>query len=216
MYTTQDVNCRKSEAHINTRTSFSHYRWNYVDGVASTLINILGLRDPYLLVHSQRVAKFAKKLAKRMGLSKEQVDLVKAASLFHDIGKLGIAQEILSKPEMLTPCEYETVKTHTVNGAVLLRECPEYHSLMPIIRHHHEFFNGRGYPDKIIGDQIEIEARIISVAEAVTAMSSDGPYHQAFSVQQIVDELQRCANAQFDPNVVDVAVQILQETNILV
>jgi len=183
----------------------------YVEGLSERLAETIGLRDPSLLMHSRSVAEFAAELARRLGLPEAQVELIRKASLFHDIGKLGISQEILSKPASLTRDEYEMVKRHPDLGAILLWECPECHPLIPIVRQHHEFFNGQGYPDGIAGAYISIEARIISVAEAVHAMSSDSPYRRALSTQQIVDELRKCANIQFDPLVVKAAIQMLQE-----
>ena len=187
----------------------------YHKGLAETLAKTLGLRDPILPDHSLRVATFAAKLARRMGLTEEQVDLVRRGSLLHDIGKLGISQAILSKPGALTIKEYEIVKIHPRLGAALLQECPEYMKLIPIVLHHHEYFNGQGYPDKIAGEQIEIEARIVSVSEVVIAMSSNSPYRKARHTKDIIAELRKNAGTQFDPIVVERAIQILEkdETN---
>jgi len=183
----------------------------YYEGLAETLARTLGLRDPNLAFHSLGVANFATKLARKLGLPEAQVDLIRRGSLLHDIGKLGIPQEILSKSAMLTGKEFETVKIHPVLGAVLLQECSEYQTLIPIVLHHHEFFNGQGYPEKLAGDQIEIEARIVSVSEVVTSMASDRPYRKAFSTKEIIDELQRCMGTQFDPLVATAAIQILEK-----
>jgi len=207
----QDVISRKNDSVIRSSVIYYQKPRKYIEGLCETLAKTIGLRDPYLLVHSLGVANFATKVARRLGLPQEQVELIRRGSLFHDIGKLGVHQDILSKPASLTPKEYEMVKNHPASGAVLLRECPDFHALTLIVRHHHEFFNGQGYPDKIAGDRIEIEARIISVAEAIDVMRSDNPFRQALSTQQIIIELQRCANTQFDPLVVEPAIQILKE-----
>jgi len=183
-------------------------------GLAETLAKTLGLRDPNLPVHSLRVSNFAAKLARRLGLPEEQVDIVRRGSLLHDIGKLGVPQDILSKPGMLTDQENELIQTHPTLGAALLIECPEYQALIPIVLHHHEYFNGRGYPDRLAGNQIELEARIVSVAEAVDGMLSTSPYHRSLSIQQVIGELRRCSNVQFDPRVVETAVQLLMEAEI--
>jgi len=175
------------------------------------LAKTVGLRDPYLLFHSLGVANFATKLARRMELHEEQVELIRRGSLLHDIGKSGVPQDILSKSALLTPEEYEIVKTHPALGAALLDDYPDFQPLMPIVRHHHEFFNGKGYPDKIAGNDIRIEARIVSVAETIDAMRSDFPYRRARSAQQITIELRKCASTQFDPLVVEPAIQILKE-----
>lgn len=181
------------------------------DGLLDTLAEIIDLRDPYVLGHSRSVTEFATKLAKRLGLHEKQVELVRKGSLLHDIGKLGISQGILSKPSRLTPEEYKIIKTHPVIGVSLLAKSPHLRSLIPIVGQHHEFYNGKGYPDGLSGNQISIEARIVSVADAVEAMSSDRPYRKALSVEYIIEELQRCSGTQFDPRVADVATKILKE-----
>jgi putative nucleotidyltransferase with HDIG domain len=181
------------------------------DGLLDTLAEIIDLRDPYVLGHSRGVTELAVKLAKRMGLHEKQVELVRRGSLLHDIGKLGISEEILAKPAPLTAKEYKTIKTHPNLGAALLEKSSHLRPLIPIVRHHHEFYNGEGYPDKISGNQIVIEARIVSVADAIEAMSSDRPYRKARPIEYIIEELQRCSSTQFDPLVVSTAIQILQE-----
>jgi putative nucleotidyltransferase with HDIG domain len=179
-------------------------------GLLGALVKTLDLHDPYTQDHSYRVTDFAGKLAKRLGLSKKQMDLISEGSQLHDIGKFGISKTILHKPGKLTSEEYEIIKTHPILGATMLENFPDLHSLIPIVRHHHEFFNGHGYPDKIVGNQIEVEARIISVADAVDAMSYARPYRPAYSTEQIMDELQGCANTQFDPLVAETAIRILK------
>jgi diguanylate cyclase (GGDEF)-like protein/putative nucleotidyltransferase with HDIG domain len=181
------------------------------DGLLDTLAEIIDLRDPYVLGHSRGVTEFSTKLARRMGLHERQVELVRKGSLLHDIGKLGISQDILAKPDKLTPEEYETIKRHPGLGSALLEKSPHLHPLIPIVRSHHEHINGEGYPDKLCGNQISIEARIISVADAVEAMSTDRPYRKACSPEYIVEELERCSGTQFDPQVTKVAVEVLQE-----
>jgi diguanylate cyclase (GGDEF)-like protein/putative nucleotidyltransferase with HDIG domain len=181
------------------------------DGLLDTLAEIIDLRDPYVLGHSRGVTELAVKLAKRMGLHEKQIELIRRGSLLHDIGKLGISQEILAKPASLTPEEYKTIKTHPDLGAALLKKSPHLRPLIPIVRHHHEFYNGEGYPDKISENRITIEARIVSVADAIEAMSSDRPYRKARSTEYIIEELKRCSSTQFDPLVANTAIQILKE-----
>jgi len=211
MLTIQDTIPAKNEYAIRSSPSYYTKPRIYHKGLAETLARVLGLRDPALVAHSLGVANFATKIARRLGLPEEQVDLIRRGSLLHDVGKLGVSQDILSKPAPLAANQYEMVKTHPARGAVLLQECLEYHALIPIVRHHHEFYNGQGYPDKIAGNEIEIEARIVAVADAVDAMSSDRPYRKAFTVRQVIDELERCSNSQFDPIVVEAAINILME-----
>ena len=181
------------------------------DGLLDTLAEIIDLRDPYLFGHSQGVSELATKIAKRMGLHQKQVDLVRKGSLLHDIGKLGISPSILAKPARLTFDEYETIKKHPQIGASLLEKSPHLSQLIPIVRDHHEFYNGEGYPGQVAGNHIAIEARIVSVADAIEAMFSDRPYRKARSTEYIIQELQNCANQQFDPLATQAAIQILKE-----
>jgi putative nucleotidyltransferase with HDIG domain len=180
-------------------------------GLLETLAEIIDVRDPYVLGHSRRVAELATEIATKMGLHEKQIALIHKASLLHDIGKLGISENILGKPDRLSRDEYNTIKTHTDLGAVLLGKSPQLNALIPAVRHHHEFYNGEGYPDHLSGNQIAIEARIVSVADAVEAMSSDRPYRKSLSCQQIIDELAKASGTQFDPNVARVAIDIIQE-----
>lgn len=181
------------------------------EGLLDTLAQIIDLRDPFVLGHSQGVTELATKLARRMGLHEKQVELVRKGSLLHDIGKLGIPQRILAKPGKLTTEEYDVIKTHPKLGAALLEKSPHLRPLIPVVFQHHEFYNGEGYPKKVAGNHISIEARIVSVADAIEAMLSDRPYRKARSIEYIREELQRCSSKQFDPLVAETAVQILKE-----
>jgi diguanylate cyclase (GGDEF)-like protein/putative nucleotidyltransferase with HDIG domain len=179
------------------------------EGLLITLSEIIDLQDPYVLGHSKQVSKYAAEMAKSLGLNEKQTDLIRRAGLLHDIGKLGISKEILTKPARLTPREFEIIKTHPILGSELLKNSPSLRSLIPIVRHHHEFYNGEGYPDKLSGNQIPIEARIVAVADAIEAMISDRPYRKALKPQDIIDELNKHSGTQFDPLVVREAIKIL-------
>ena len=180
------------------------------DGLLDTLAEIIDLRDPYVLGHSKRVTHYATTIAKKMGLNSKQLELIRKGSLLHDVGKLGISMDILAKPGPLTDLEYKKIKDHPEIGARVLEMNPSLRPLIPIVRHHHEFYNGKGYPDGLSGHQIPIEARIVSVADAIEAMASDRPYRKARSNQHIIDEIKRFAGTQFDPKVVELAVRLLE------
>lgn len=180
-------------------------------GLLEILSEIIDLREPYVLGHSKHVSYYATEIAKTMKLNDKQVELIHKGGLLHDIGKLGIPEEILAKPSRLTSKEYTVVKSHAKLGAELIQKSPSLRPLIPIIRHHHEFFNGNGYPDKLKGNQINIEARIIAIADAIGAMSSDHPYREALQPMEIIHEIKRCAGTQFDPIVADIAVKILEK-----
>ena len=181
------------------------------EGLLVTLSEVIDLRDPYVLGHSKQVSRYATEIAKDLGVNEKQVELVRKAGLLHDIGKLGISMEILTKPGVLTPAEFEIVKQHAAMGGVLIQNSPSLRPLAPIIRHHHEYFDGEGYPDRLAGNQISIEARIITVADAMEAMTSDRPYRRALKLEKVKEELLRCSGKQFDPLVVDVAIKILDK-----
>ena len=180
------------------------------EGLLITLSEIIDLRDPYVLGHSKQVSEYSTQIANQLKLSNRQVSLIRKAGLLHDIGKLGIPMEILTKPGKLTRGEYETIKSHAALGGELVKNSPSLRPLVPIIRHHHEFYNGKGYPDKLSGNQISIEARILAVADAIDAMISDRPYRKALRPEQVIDELNRYSGTQFDPLVVNEAIKILQ------
>lgn len=167
-----------------------------------TLARSLDLRDPHVLEHSKHVSRYAECVAREMGLPQAQVENIRKAGLLHDIGKLGVPEEILFKPSNLTADEYRQVKKHVTIGAKLIQGCHSFESLVPFILHHHEWYNGEGYPSKLHGDEIPLEARILSLADAVEAMASDRPYKKALPPAEILKEVERCAGTQFDPVIV--------------
>jgi len=181
------------------------------DGLLNALAEVVDLRDPYVLGHSKQVARIAELLATRLGLPSKQVELIRKAGLLHDIGKLGISETILFKPGKLTPFEYEVIKGHTTLGAEIIETSHSLHQLIPIVRYHHEHYDGKGYPSGLIGSQIPIEARILAVADAVEAMASDRPYRLGRDEQEIINELTRFAGSQFDPLAVRAFVDLARE-----
>ncbi len=181
------------------------------EGLLETLSEVIDLRDPYVLGHSKWVSYYATEIARSMKLNDKQVELVRKGALLHDIGKIGIPAEILAKPSRLTTEEYEVMKRHAILGAELVGKSPSLRPLIPIIRHHHEFFNGNGYPDKLKGNQISIEARIVAISDAIEAMSSDRPYRKSLKLTKIVNEIRQHAGSQFDPVVVEAAVRMLEK-----
>jgi len=184
------------------------------EGLLNTLAEVVDLRDPYVLGRSKQVANYSLKIAERLGLSGKRLDLMHMASLLHDIGKLGISETILLKPGKLTKEEYDIVKTHVTLGADILEASHALDDLIPIIRHHHERYDGLGYPDGLKGDQIQLEARILSVADAVVAMASDRPYRRGLDNQEIIDEIEKFSGTQFDPLVVKIFVEILKDEEV--
>ena len=146
-----------------------------------------------------------------MGLSDESIDMIRKASLLHDIGKIGVPDAILMKPFPLTLEEYKVIQKHTNLGADILKKAHSMQHLSPIARHHHERYDGNGYPDRLKSKDIPIEARIIAIADSVEAMASDRPYRRALSMEKIEDELIRNSGTQFDPMIIESMLQILRE-----
>ena len=181
------------------------------EGLLATLSEIIDLRDPNVLGHSKQVSMYATEMARVLKVSQKQVELIRKAGLLHDIGKLGIPMELLTKPSSLTSKEYEIVKKHTALGSDLVKNTPSLRPLAQIIRHHHERYDGKGYPDKIARNQIGIEARIVAVADAIEAMSSDRPYRRALKPDNVKEELMKNSGTQFDPLIVDAAIKMLDK-----
>lgn len=166
----------------------------------------LALKDPYTGGHGRRVAAYAAAIARGMGLAEEGIERIYQAGLLHDIGKLGVADMVLNKPGKLNVEEYRQIRQHPQMGAEIVIQIPSLQALVPAIRHHHERFNGSGYPGRLSGDAIPQEARIIAVADALDAMSSERSYRPAMPWEMALAELQRSAGASFDPQVVNVAL----------
>lgn len=180
------------------------------EGLLNALAETVDLRDPFVLGHSKQVARYSVLIAQKLGLHAKQIELVRRAGLLHDIGKIGIPDSILRKPGSLTTEEFEMIKIHASLGAELLEKSHSLRDLIPIVRHHHERFDGSGYPDRLSGYEIPLEARILGVADAVEAMASDRPYRKALDYQEILAELQVHAGTQFDPLVVETFVTLLE------
>jgi putative nucleotidyltransferase with HDIG domain len=175
------------------------------------LADIVDMRDPYTHGHSLQVNTYAVKIAEELNLNADQIERVEKASLLHDIGKLGIPEEILFKPSRLTGEEFEYVKEHPVYGAKIMTKAHPLSDLAPIIRHHHERYDGRGYPDGLKGEDIPIEARIITLADSIEAMASDRPYRHGMDFPAILAEVIRNSGSQFDPKVVQAFLNLLNK-----
>jgi diguanylate cyclase (GGDEF)-like protein/putative nucleotidyltransferase with HDIG domain len=174
------------------------------------LARIIDFRDPYVYNHSEQVATYALAIAREMGLSATQIETLRRAALCHDLGKIGIPDAVLNKPGRLTEEEYEVVKEHVNIGAELLKSSHVLHGLIPGVRHHHERWDGHGYPAHLRGEEIPIEARILAVADTVEALASDRPYKRGMTAEEILAELHRCAGTHFDPTVVEAFTRVIE------
>lgn len=176
----------------------------------SLLAKIIDSRDPYVYNHSEQVAAYAVALARELGLPPAQVDLVRRMAICHDLGKVGIPDAILNKPARLTDSEYQAIQEHVTIGAALLESSRALHRLIPGVQYHHERWDGKGYPDRIAGEQIPLEARILAIADVVEALASDRPYKRGMSAQQILAELRRSAGSQLDPALVEAFIRVVE------
>ncbi len=172
------------------------------DDLLETLAEVIDLRDPLVYGHSQLVTHYAVLIGEQMGISPVQIEIIRKSSLMHDVGKMGIDSNLLAKPSSLTEAEFEIVKQHVSFGALLLRKSHSLQSLIPIVLHHHERFDGKGYPDHLAKTEIPLPARIICLADAVEAMATGRPYRPAMNFEEILKEIRRCSGSQFDPAVV--------------
>ena len=168
-------------------------------------------KDSYTNGHSLRVASYTKLLAKKLGENEATAQKFYNIALLHDIGKIGIPDEILNKPGKLTEDEYETIKTHTYRGFEILKRVRSQKDISDGAYYHHERFDGKGYPAKLNGAKIPWVARIISVADAFDAMSSTRPYRKRLPMEEIVEEIKKCSGTQFDPVVAKAFLELYEE-----
>jgi len=176
----------------------------------ATMAKINDARDPIVAGHSAKVAEYATILATELGLSDERVERVRQAAFLHDIGKVAISEQVLQKPGPLGPEEYTYMQRHAELGADFIETCQGLRHLASIVRHHHERWDGTGYPAGLEGAEIPLESRIISVCDTVEAMASDRPYRGAFSLEQIKEELEGSAGSQLDPAATAAFLRLLQ------
>jgi len=183
-----------------------------LDGIVKTLSMIVETRDPYTSGHEDQVAKIACKIAKEMKLSEEQITAIHVAATLHDIGKISVPSEILTKPGRLNDLEREIIKTHCKVANDLLINIEFPYPVAEIIFQHHERMDGSGYPRGLKGDNIAIEARIIGTADVVDAMVSYRPYRPALGVDAAIEEIIKFRGITYDPAVVDACLKIYKNT----
>lgn len=187
---------------------------NIYENLFSTLfafVTALEVRDLYTRKHSTRVARLAHMIADEMGCSEEELDMIHVAGSLHDIGKIGIRDDILLKPGRLTEDEYEKIKEHPAIGADIISKLGLWGRESQIIRHHHECFDGTGYPDGLKGEQVPKLARILSVADSYDAMASDRAYRKKMDKNVVLDIIVKNSGSQFDPDVVDIFMRVAEQ-----
>jgi putative nucleotidyltransferase with HDIG domain len=164
-------------------------------------------KDPYTAGHSERVSRYASAIAREMHLPDEDVSRVRLAALLHDVGKIGVDDRIIRKPTALTEEEFEIMKCHPVKGAAIMGAIPQLADVIPGMKYHHEKWEGGGYPEGIRGEQIPMQARIVSVADCFDAMTTSRPYQRAMEIPYVVRRIQELAPSRYDPVVVDAFVR---------
>jgi PAS domain S-box-containing protein/putative nucleotidyltransferase with HDIG domain len=179
-------------------------------GTVSTISKIVETRDPYTSGHQTRVAKLARSIAVKMGLAEMQVELIYMAALVHDIGKISVPQEILSKPTKLTDLEWNIIKTHPEVGCEILKNVEFPWPVIDVVMQHHERLNGSGYPQGLEGDEIMLEARILSLADVVEAMSSHRPYRPELGVDKALAEITGNKGVLYDEDVVSACIELFE------
>jgi len=172
-------------------------------GIIRALTAAIDAKDPYTSGHSERVARIAVRLAEQLGMPAPKRSDLYLAGLLHDIGKIGVGDDVLKKVGPLTPEEFRKIQSHVEIGVTILKDLKKLSHILPGVRHHHESLDGTGYPDRLSGDEIPFEARILAVADSFDAMSSNRPYRKRLSLAQIDKIFREGRNVQWDPNVVD-------------
>ena len=171
-------------------------------------------RGSYTHGHSSRVAQLSVLIGKQAGLLKDELEELEVACLFHDVGKIKTADSILLKSGRLSPAEYKDMMSPVEDGASILSRAPSLVKYIPSTRHHHEWYNGKGYPDGLVGDNIPLFAAIISIADAFDAMTSDRPYRKALSEEEALREIERMSGIQFRPDFVAIFLELMKESRV--
>jgi putative nucleotidyltransferase with HDIG domain len=177
----------------------------------SDFIKTIDIESVYTVEHSEKVSRYAVKISEVLNLSENEINLIEEASLLHDIGKIGISRKILFKNGKLTEEENERVKKHPEIAVDIIRSIRNLHSIIPIILHHHEKWNGKGYPDGLKGEDIPLGARIMAVADVYHALTSNRPYRKAYSKNEAVETIKDSSGTHFDPKIVEIFLKILRE-----
>jgi putative nucleotidyltransferase with HDIG domain len=177
---------------------------------AESLADAIEKRDPYTGGHTQRVTSYSLAIGRHLQLEPTEKRCLKIAAVLHDVGKIGIEDQILRKPEPLNPDEYNTIKRHAKMGAEILEHIRQLREIVPGVKYHHEQMNGSGYPDGLKGGEMPMIAKIIAVADTYDAMTTDRPYRKALTKETAIGELKRCSGIQFDREVVEAFIKAYQ------
>lgn len=189
---------------------------NNILGTIHALAATVDAKDHYTYGHSEKVAKYATAIAQELGYSQDSLESVRVAALLHDIGKIGVPDHLLGKSRPLSPKEWEVMRSHPDLGVAILKHIDAIKDCLVAVLHHHERYDGSGYPAGLKGENIPLNARILAVADAYDAMTSERPYRQGkMTCEQALAELTRCAGKQFDPRVVEVLASLFEEPKLV-
>jgi putative nucleotidyltransferase with HDIG domain len=175
--------------------------------LVETIINVINAGSIWTKGHAVRVSNYAVQIAKEMGFSDKEIMILRLAGLLHDIGEIGTSDKLLSKVS-ITEKEYEIIKEHPVHGAKIFEKIEQLKDIAPLIRHHHERVDGKGYPDSLNGEETPLSARILHVAESFDSMTSDRPHRLSPGIEYALSELKKHSGSQFDSRVVDAFLKI--------
>ncbi len=175
-----------------------------------SLASAVDAKDAYTHGHSQRVARYSGVLGRALGFDDQEIERLELSAILHDVGKIGVPEAILNKPDRLTSAEMAIMKSHPEKGAEILSTIRAMRDIVPGVLHHHERYDGMGYPRTLKGENIPLQARIIIIADTFDAMTSTRPYRNALPVQVAIDEIRRCTGTQFDPRLADVFVELAE------
>lgn len=191
------------------KTTYAKLENSYLESI-ETLRYTVEAKDTYTRGHSDRVSEFSVLIGKHIGLSDSDIKILKIGGLFHDIGKIGVPDTILQKNSKLTDDEYSEIKNHPSIGSHILSTASIFKDIIPIVKHHHERFDGHGYPSQLAGNDIPYLARITAIADTFDAMTSKRSYRDALPLDVVIAEFERCKGSQFDPELADVFLNILR------
>lgn len=180
--------------------------------ILQVMAKVLEAKDSNTRSHSENVAKYSRQIAKKIGYNEAEMEAIQIAGILHDFGKIGVDEALLRKPGSLTKEEYENIKQHPLIASIILEPLDELKLVIKDIRHHHERYDGSGYPDGLAGGDIPLGARILAIADSYDAMTSRRSYHEPLAAAIAVEELKRCAGSQFDPELVIVFEEVIMGT----
>ena len=183
----------------------------FISSALKVFANTIEAKDHYTKGHSERVAVYSREIAKKLGLSRQEQENIYYCAILHDVGKIGIPDSVLNKNGRLTEEEYGIMKTHTLVGGEIFRSFKYIPGIDSAVRHHHEWFDGSGYPDKLVGEAIPLYARIICVADSFDAMTTNRVYRQAFPIEVVRSELEKRSGSQFDPRIASIMIKMIDE-----